>query len=71
MARTAADPYKQAHATPNICPDFLNGNCKRGKECPYRHDVVSSSKDFVAPQGQKVADLATVRQNFIFYLLSS
>lgn len=67
MARSAADPYKQAKATPNICPDFLNGHCKRGKECPYRHDAVSSAKDFIAPQGQKVADIQTVF-SFIIYI---
>lgn len=69
MSRTAADPYKKANSTPNICPDFLSGHCKRGKECPYRHDVVSSSRDFVAPQGAKTIDLATVNPLNLIYLI--
>lgn len=70
MSRSAADPYKKAHATPNICPDFLSGHCKRGKECPYRHDTVASRKDFVAPQGAKMVDLATVIPLNIMFILS-
>lgn len=36
LART--DPYYKRNR-PHICSFFVKGECKRGKECPYRHEM--------------------------------
>ncbi|KAL1744548.1 hypothetical protein HDZ31DRAFT_82602 [Schizophyllum fasciatum] len=36
LART--DPYYKRNS-PHICSFFVKGECKRGKECPYRHEM--------------------------------
>jgi len=36
LART--DPYYKRNR-PHICSFFIKGDCKRGDECPYRHEL--------------------------------
>ena len=31
-------PYQRRHL-PNICTNFYEGLCKRGDDCPYRHEM--------------------------------
>ena len=36
LART--DPYYKRNR-PHVCSFFVKGDCKRGTECPYRHEM--------------------------------
>ena len=36
LART--DPYYKRNR-PHVCSFFVKGDCKRGTECPYRHEI--------------------------------
>lgn len=40
LARNRAKPY-YARNLPHICSFFVKGECKRGSECPYRHEMPS------------------------------
>lgn len=50
MARTT--PYYKRNA-PHICSFFVKGECKRGEECPYRHDKPSDPDDPLSNQNIK------------------
>lgn len=47
LART--DPYYKRNR-PHVCSFFVKGECNRGAECPYRHEVQSESKKELAHQ---------------------
>jgi len=38
LARQRAKPYYKRNL-PHICSFFVKGNCSRGDECPYRHEL--------------------------------
>jgi len=40
LARNRSKPY-YARNLPHICSFFVKGECKRGSECPYRHEMPS------------------------------
>lgn len=40
LART--DPYYKRNQ-PKVCSFFVKGQCNRGDECPYRHELPSQS----------------------------
>jgi len=42
LARTESGPYTRNQA--HVCSFFLKGECKRGDECPYRHELPSSEE---------------------------
>ncbi|PAV88956.1 hypothetical protein WR25_22766 [Diploscapter pachys] len=50
LARTA--PYYKRNA-PHICSFFVKGECKRGEECPYRHEKPSDPDDPLSHQNIK------------------
>ena len=41
LART--DPYYKRNR-PNVCSFFAKGECKRGSECPYRHEIPADNE---------------------------
>ncbi|CAJ0601078.1 unnamed protein product [Cylicocyclus nassatus] len=47
LARTA--PYYKRNA-PHICSFYVKGECKRGEECPYRHEKPSDPDDPLSTQ---------------------
>jgi len=47
LART--DPYYKRNR-PHVCSFFLKGECTRGTECPYRHELPSESNKELANQ---------------------
>jgi hypothetical protein len=47
LART--DPYYKRNQ-PHACSFFVKGECKRGAECPYRHEMPSESNKALAHQ---------------------
>jgi len=47
LART--DPYYKRNQ-PHVCSFFLKGECSRGTECPYRHELPSESNKELANQ---------------------
>lgn len=50
LARTA--PYYKRNR-PHICSFWVRGECKRGEECPYRHDKPSEPDDPLSEQNIK------------------
>lgn len=50
LARTA--PYYKRNR-PHICSFWVKGECKRGEECPYRHDKPSEPDDPLSEQNIK------------------
>ncbi|VDM64050.1 unnamed protein product [Angiostrongylus costaricensis] len=50
LARTA--PYYKRNA-PHICSFYVKGECKRGEECPYRHEKPSDPDDPLSTQNIK------------------
>ncbi|CAB3406133.1 unnamed protein product [Caenorhabditis bovis] len=50
LARTA--PYYKRNA-PHICSFFVKGECKRGEECPYRHEKPTDPDDPLSRQNIK------------------
>jgi len=50
LARTA--PYYKRNR-PHICSFWVKGECKRGEECPYRHDRPSDPDDPLSEQNIK------------------
>jgi len=50
MARTA--PYYKRNR-PHICSFWVKGSCKRGEECPYRHEKPTDPDDPLADQNIK------------------
>merc|ERR1712002_1319513 len=50
MARTA--PYYKRNR-PHICSFWVKGECKRGEECPYRHEEPTDPDDPLADQNIK------------------
>jgi pre-mRNA-splicing factor RBM22/SLT11 len=51
LARTT--PYYKRNR-PHICSFWVKGECKRGEECPYRHDKPTDPDDPLADQNIKV-----------------
>ena len=47
LARTT--PYYKRNA-PHICSFWVKGECKRGEECPYRHERPNDPDDPLADQ---------------------
>ncbi|EAU88791.1 pre-mRNA-splicing factor SLT11 [Coprinopsis cinerea okayama7 len=47
LART--DPYYKRNR-PHICSFFVKGNCTRGSECPYRHEIPAETSKVGAQQ---------------------
>ena len=47
LARTT--PYYKRNR-PHICSFWVKGECKRGEECPYRHDMPTDPSDPLANQ---------------------
>ncbi|XP_055335218.1 pre-mRNA-splicing factor RBM22-like [Paramacrobiotus metropolitanus] len=43
------EPYYKRNA-PHICSFYLKGECKRGEECPYRHEKPSDPDDPLSSQ---------------------
>jgi len=41
LART--DPYYKRNR-PHVCSFFAKGECKRGNECPYRHELPADNE---------------------------
>lgn len=41
LART--DPYYKRNK-PHVCSFFAKGECKRGDECPYRHEIPQTNE---------------------------
>ena len=56
MQRTT--PYYKRNRAP-ICSFFVRGECKRGAECPYRHEMPTTGE--LAEQNIKVR-LAFIRE---------
>lgn len=50
LARTT--PYYKRNR-PHICSFWVKGECKRGDECPYRHDMPTDPNDPLADQNIK------------------
>ncbi|CAJ0932964.1 unnamed protein product, partial [Mesorhabditis belari] len=50
LARTG--PYYKRNA-PHICSFFVKGECKRGEECPYRHEKPSDPDDPLSQQNMR------------------
>ncbi|CAB3993500.1 pre-mRNA-splicing factor RBM22-like [Paramuricea clavata] len=50
LARTA--PYYKRNR-PHICSFWVKGECKRGEECPYRHEMPTDPNDPLADQNIK------------------
>lgn len=50
LARTA--PYYRRNL-PHICSFWVKGECKRGEECPYRHEKPTDPDDPLADQNIK------------------
>ncbi|KZV72886.1 hypothetical protein PENSPDRAFT_575345 [Peniophora sp. CONT] len=50
LART--DPYYKRNK-PHLCSFFAKGECKRGDECPYRHETPRDKDDPLAKQNIK------------------
>ena len=50
LARTT--PYYKRNR-PHICSFWVKGECKRGEECPYRHDMPNDPNDPLANQNIK------------------
>ncbi|EDO31981.1 predicted protein, partial [Nematostella vectensis] len=50
LARTT--PYYKRNR-PHICSFWVKGECKRGEECPYRHDMPTDPNDPLADQNIK------------------
>ncbi|CAI4232906.1 unnamed protein product [Auanema sp. JU1783] len=50
IARTT--PYYKRNA-PHICSFFVKGECRRGEECPYRHEKPSDPDDPLSHQNMK------------------
>ncbi|CAD6193516.1 unnamed protein product [Caenorhabditis auriculariae] len=50
LARSA--PYYKRNA-PHICSFFVKGECKRGEECPYRHEKPTDPDDPLSRQNIK------------------
>jgi len=44
LARNRAKPYYNRNL-PHICSFFVKGECKRGSECPYRHEMPSEDSN--------------------------
>lgn len=47
LARTT--PYYKRNL-PHICSFWVKGECKRGEECPYRHDKPNDADDPLSEQ---------------------
>merc|ERR1711963_777743 len=47
LARSA--PYYERNK-PHICSFFVKGLCKRGEECPYRHEIPKEEDDQLSIQ---------------------
>lgn len=45
-------PYYKRNL-PHICSFYVKGDCKRGEECPYRHDSPSDPEDPLSQQNIK------------------
>ena len=50
LARTT--PYYKRNR-PHICSFWVKGECKRGEECPYRHEKPSDPDDPLSNQNFK------------------
>lgn len=50
LARTS--PYYKRNR-PHICSFWVKGECKRGEECPYRHEKPTDPDDPLADQNIK------------------
>ena len=50
LARTT--PYYKRNR-PHICSFWVKGECKRGEECPYRHEKPTDPDDPLADQNIK------------------
>jgi len=50
LARTA--PYYKRNR-PHICSFWVKGECKRGEECPYRHESPTDPSDPLSTQNIK------------------
>jgi pre-mRNA-splicing factor RBM22/SLT11 len=50
LARTA--PYYKRNR-PHICSFWVKGECKRGEECPYRHEMPNDPSDPLSNQNIK------------------
>ncbi|OWA52853.1 Pre-mRNA-splicing factor RBM22 [Hypsibius exemplaris] len=44
-----SEPYYKRNA-PHVCSFFIKGECKRGEECPYRHEKPSDPDDPLSSQ---------------------
>jgi len=47
-----SDPYYKRNR-PHICSFFVKGQCNRGEECPYRHEMPDDKDDPLAKQNVK------------------
>lgn len=50
LARTA--PYYKRNR-PHVCSFWVKGECRRGEECPYRHERPTDPDDPLADQNIK------------------
>lgn len=50
LART--DPYYKRNQ-PKVCSFFIKGECNRGSDCPYLHELPSDSKKDLANQNMQ------------------
>lgn len=50
LARTT--PYYKRNR-PHICSFWVKGECRRGEECPYRHEKPTDPDDPLADQNIK------------------
>jgi len=50
LART--DPYYKRNQ-PKVCSFFIKGECNRGSDCPYLHELPSESKKDLANQNMQ------------------
>jgi pre-mRNA-splicing factor RBM22/SLT11 len=50
MARKA--PYYKRNR-PHVCSFFVKGECRRGEECPYRHEAPNDPEEAISNQNIK------------------
>lgn len=64
LARTA--PYYKRNR-PHVCSFWVKGECRRGEECPYRHERPTDPDDPLADQNIK--DRYVTVSNIVLFFL--
>jgi pre-mRNA-splicing factor RBM22/SLT11 len=66
MARKA--PYYERNR-PHICSFWVKGECRRGEECPYRHERPTDPEDPLSNQNFKDRYVLFIKSMYIYMFI--